>query len=467
MKKVGRSPALHHKLIIHSIEKLLSGELSKRNLMLLMPPGSAKSSYTSVLLPAFYLNSEQYPTELMLACSYSYTLIEGFGRHARDIVSEESNILGVSLSKTSSAAGDWRTTKGGGYFCAGVNAGIAGHRARLGLIDDYLGSEEEADSQVIRDKNWSWYWNDFVPRLLPNANQILIANRRHEDDLVGRLLQDEGDSWFVIRLPMLAEQDDPLGRSVGDRLWPEWFTEEQVRQAKKLPRTWAGLYQQRPAPEEGNFFNKNTIIEYKLNELPKNLRMYAASDWALRKGDQNDKTCHMIGGVDEEGRLWIVDWFWGKLDTFESTQKMFDLNRQYKPAIWWHGRENITGSIGPFIYQKMRDDGEYIVIDELSEARDKVSKAQAIKGWMGAKMVMFPSFLPEWGDALHEILTFPGGTHDDFVDTLAKFGQGLNLMNSASIKSSKKSLEDILNPRLTWGWMERSSKRREQELIYN
>lgn len=464
MNKVGRAPAAHHLLIIETVEKLLRGEIPKRNVILLMPPGSAKSTYTSVLLPSWFLNPEQYPNDLMLACSYSYTLIEGFGKQARDIVDLEHKVLGINVSRTSAAAGDWRTNRGGGYFCAGVNAGIAGHRARLGFIDDYLGTESEADSSVVRENNWRWYWNDFLPRLLPNAWQFIIANRRHEDDLVGRLLADDASNWHVIRIPMEAEDnDDVLGRKRGDRLWPEWFTAEQVRLAKKIPRTWAGLYQQRPAPEEGDYFKRENILTYRIGELPRDLRIYAGSDWALRRGQVNDSTCHLLAGIDSNGRMWILpDWFWGKVDTLQATNEMFRMAKEHKPITWWHGRENITGSIAPFMYQKMVDENVFIPIEELSESTDKQAKAQSIKARMSAKMVMFPEFHPQWSEALHQLLTFPAGQHDDFVDALAKLGQGLSTMVRATL--SKPDWDGIIpSQKLTCGWVERSHRKQVRE----
>jgi len=462
MLKENRTLADHHRLITDTIEKLLRNELSSRQLMLLMPPGSAKSTYTSVLLPSWFLNPEQHPTELMLACSYSFTLIEGFGKRARDIVNEESKTLGTTISKTSAAASDWRTSRGGGYFCAGVNAGIAGHRATLGLIDDYIGSEEEANSKIIRDKNWEWYWNDFFPRLWPEAYQIIIANRRHEDDMVGRLLNETNHKWHVIRLPMLAEDNDPLGRQPGERLWSDWFTEDQVNAVRKRPRTWAGLYQQRPAPEEGNYFKRDDILTYKLHELPNDLRIYAGSDWALRRGQDNDYTCHLLGGVDHNGRLWILpQWFWRRCDTTEAVDKMFAMSKEFKPICWWQGRENITGSIGPFVYKRMAEENNYIPIEELPETKDKEAKAQSIKARIGARMVMFPEFVPDWERALTEMLNFPAGVHDDFVDALAKLGQGLAKMTPASVKPTP--WDGIVRPPpLTCGWVQRSHKARER-----
>jgi len=187
----GFVPAKHHQLIIALLERVTRGEAKR--VIIMMPPGAAKSSYASVAFPPWYL--AQCPTATILACSYSYTLIESFGKRCRNIIDNHGPILGYALSKHSQAAGDWETNKGGRYFCAGVGAGIAGHRADLAFIDDYLGSEEDANSKLIRDKQWDWYNNDLWPRLKPQAAVVIIANRRHEDDLIGRILEKEAAKW--------------------------------------------------------------------------------------------------------------------------------------------------------------------------------------------------------------------------------------------------------------------------------
>lgn len=454
------TPAVHHLLVINTIERVLSGEI--KNVIFLMPPGSAKSTYLSVLLPPFYLNPEQYPNNLILACSYSYSLIETFGRQCRDLIALHEKVLGYSLSKTAAASGDWRTSNGGGYFCAGVGSGIAGHRADLAFIDDYLGSQEDADSKVVRDKQWDWYLNDFFPRLKPHAAQIIIANRRHEDDLVGRLLAREDSKWTVISLPMLAEDNDILGRAVGERLWPDWFTDEMVQKVRQHPRVWAGLYQQRPSPAEGNYFKKDWIQRYAIKDLPTDLRYYIGSDHAFRKHVINDRSCFLPAGIDNNDNLWILpNWYWTRADSGEAVEEMLKLAQRFSPICWWAGRENITGSIAPFLYKRMQETGIYIPIEELSEGKDKQAKAQAIRARMSAKKVFFPD-IPAFADAEHELLTFPAGMHDDFVDALAKIGQGLLKMVGNTTRQPEKPIEEILNPRITCGWVQDSARRKER-----
>lgn len=456
-RECGFEPAAHHMLIIDELEKVVRGETKR--LMILVPPGSAKSTYASVLFPPWFLG--QRPGNSILSCSYSFTLAERFGKRCRGLIEQKHNVLGYNLSKHSQAAGDWATTTGSIYFAAGVGTGIAGHRADLGLIDDPIGSQEDADSKTIREKQYEWYYNDFYPRLKPSASQVIIANRRHEDDLVGKLLKDQSGKWTVIRLPMLAEANDSLGRSVGDLLWPEWYTQEMVDTARSKPRTWAGLYQQRPAPEEGNYFKKESILEYRPGDLPNDLRMYVGSDYAVRKGEENDLFCFIPAGLDTNGRLWVLpDWFWETSDSLTAVEAMLDLAARRRPVVWWAGRESITGSLGPFINERMRKRNTYVAIEELSEARDKEQKAQSIKARMAAKTVLFPSYVPNWEAVLHQLLTFPNGTHDDFVDALAKLGMGLDKMIPATKTQPPPQMEDVP---LTCRWAVRSDKARRRQ----
>ena len=305
----GLVPAKHHVKLLTELEDVVAGKTQR--LIVMMPPGSAKSTYTSKLLPPWFL--ARHPNSCILACSYSYEFVQGFGRWCRNAIELHHLILGYELSKDSKAAGEWETTNGGRYFCAGVNSGIAGHRADLGLIDDPIGSEMEADSKLFRDRLWEWYTNDFVPRLKPSAGRIIICNRRHEDDLVGRLLDPKRDAqepgrWKVLSFPMEAEADDVLGREKGQRLWPEWYTQAMVDEAKKSPRTWAGLYQQHPTPESGDFFKREWIDEnlYVLSDLPKELAIYCVSDHTTSKARGANKSCFVPFGVDAKDNIWIL-----------------------------------------------------------------------------------------------------------------------------------------------------------------
>ena len=109
----------------------------------------------------------------------------------------------------------------------------------------------------MRERVWEWLSADLLTRLKPGAKIVLVMTRWHEDDLGGRLLAEMdagGRGGKCCALPMEAEQHDPLGRAPGEPLWPEWFTDDMRAEAKRDPRTWSALYQQRPAPDTGTYF---------------------------------------------------------------------------------------------------------------------------------------------------------------------------------------------------------------------
>jgi hypothetical protein len=195
----GFEPAAHHRLIIREIEAFLA-DPSLDVLMLHAPPGSAKSTYLSVLLPPHYL--AQFPSNSILAATHSQEFAQRWGRKIRNDIILDGLTLGIQVSQDNSAADRWALKQGGEYYGVGAGVGISGFRADLGMCDDLFGSREDAYSETVREKRWDWYRDDFCGRLKPGAKRILMNTRWHEEDVAG----------------------------------------------------WSALYQQRPAPEEGDYF---------------------------------------------------------------------------------------------------------------------------------------------------------------------------------------------------------------------
>ena len=71
----------------------------------------------------------------------------------------------------------------------------------------------------------------------------------------------------------------------------------------------------------------------------------------------------------------------------------------------------------------------FCAIDPINPAADKQQRAQAIQARTAMKMVHFPAFTRWWADAQDQILKFPHGAKDDFVDALALIGLGLAKMH--------------------------------------
>lgn len=419
--------AEHHKLLMSELEKVESGQTPR--LMVLMPPGSAKSTYTSILFPPWF--SGRNPQHSILGVSNTTDLAERFSRRVRNIVAmrEFSNVFeGNGLRADSAAAGNWETILGGEFFAAGMGSAIAGRRADLGLIDDPIKTRQEADSERVRQSQWDWYVNDFLTRLKPGARQILIQTRWHEDDLGGRILEREAEKWRVVKIPMLARADDPLGRPYDQRLWPDWFTEEMIATAKLDTRAWNALYQQEPVPDEGDYFKKENFSEYK--EYPTGLHVYGASDYAVTEGS-GDFTEHGIFGVDVSGNIYVLDWWRGQTQSDVWIERQCDLIRDWRPLVWFGEAGPIRRAIEPFLARRMVERSAHCRLEWLPSIGDKEIRARSIQALASVKAIMMPKTAPWKGEIEKQLLQFPSGKYDDAVDVFSLIGRGLEFITPA------------------------------------
>jgi hypothetical protein len=152
--------------------------------MVLMPPGSAKSTYGSLLFPAWWFT--QHPASSVIATSHTRSLAENFGWQVRELIREYGNELGYTLRAGRQAAGHWQTTGKGEYFAAGIRGPLAGRRADLAIIDDPVKSQADADSPTLRERLWNWYRFDLTTRLKPRGRVVLVLTIQHDtgDDLL-------------------------------------------------------------------------------------------------------------------------------------------------------------------------------------------------------------------------------------------------------------------------------------------
>jgi len=425
----GVEPAPHHRLIINRLVRVSRGEFNR--LAIFMPPGSAKSTYGSILFPAWYLG--QHPTHSILAASHTTELAEKWGRRVRNLLNERGPVLKLSVSEDNAAAGRWSVKQGGEYYSAGVGVGIAGFRADLAIIDDPVRSREDADSALVRERTWDWFKSDLSTRLKPGGRIVLIQTRWNEDDLAGRVLEEMkkgGDRWEVLSLSAEAEEGDILGRNVGDFLWDDDYGYgDFLRHEKRTQpaRNWSALYQQRPAPESGDFFKAEWLRSYTIHPDPQTLAVYGGSDYAVTS-DGGDYTVHIVVGVDADSRVYLLDLWRGQAASDRWIREWCRLVREWKPLDWAEETGQISSGLGPFIEQEARRSRAYVNRERFPTRADKQVRAQSIRGRMSMDGLFVPTSAPWYADFRAELLSFPAGKHDDQVDALGLVGQLLDVM---------------------------------------
>lgn len=428
-KELGFDPAPHHELILREMEALMAS-VSYDTLLLFAPPGSAKSHHVSVAFPPWYLAN--HPRHSVIAASHSTELAAKWGRRVRNLIAS-SNTLGIALAADSQAADRWALSGGGEYLAAGVQSGIAGFRADLGIIDDPFGSKEDAYSERIRDRVWDWYINDFSARLKPGAKRVIMHTRWHLDDLAGRIIQQAeatGQEIRIVSIPAIAGENDALGREPGEYLWDEpngynYAAFLKRRQAETPPMEWAALYQQQPVPEGGGFFQRAWFKYF--DKLPTNVRKYGASDYAVT-ADGGDYTVHGVGALDSEGNLYIDDLWRAQTTTDVWADMLLDMGSRHQVLDWAEEKGQIEKSVGPFIAKRMQERRIFFNRRQFTSTHDKPTRAQAFRGRLSQGKVFFRRNAAWLHDFEAELLTFPAGKHDDQVDICSLFGRMLDEM---------------------------------------
>lgn len=413
----------HCEILANVLQRVADGDLKRA--MVFMPPRHGKSETVSRLFPAYYLY--RHPERWTGVNSYAAGLAYTFSRAARD------NYIraGGKLSDDAAAVGHWETGRGGGLWAAGVGGPITGKGFHLGLIDDPLKNAEEASSEVIREKQWDWYNSTFYTRAEPDAAIVVVLTRWHEDDLAGRLLEQEADEperWHIVNLPAIAE-DEPVEipdtctaesdwREPGEPLCPERYSLAKLRAMEKRIGTyfWGALYQQRPRPKEGNRF-KWDWFGY-LEAKPAVAERVRYWDTAGTEGG-GDYTVGVLMARTPAGEYVIEDVVRGQWSPSRRDQEILAATERdaatygRRQVVTWleheagiGGKERTQAIIRLLAGHKVH--AERVTGSKESRADPLASQAEA----GNVKLFRAP-----WNRAfLNELCDFPHGKHDDQVD---------------------------------------------------
>lgn len=408
--------------------------------MLFLPPGSAKSTYATVVAPTWAMGAR--PGFKVIGISYGSDLSRKFGRRMRSIVRQGSyaSLFDTGLSAESSAANEWALTNGSEFMGGGILSGITGNRADFMPIDDPIKGRQEADSEVVRKSTIDAYQDDILTRLKPGGSLMLTQTRWHQADLAGSILPEDyagesgmiecrdGNVWEVICIPAKCERlDDPLGRQIGDYLWPEWFGRDHWKTFERIPRTWSALYQQLPAPDTGDYFKREWIKSYEVIPPRESLHIYGASDYAVT-ADGGDFTVHVVVGVDPDNRLYLLDMWRAQTSSDEWVEAFCQLVLKWKPLAWAEETGQIKSGVGPFLFKRMLETRAMVHREQFPTRGDKAIRAQSIRGRMAMVGMHVASQATYKTDLINEMMSFPVGVHDDQVDALGLAGQLIDKM---------------------------------------
>lgn len=283
------------------------------------------------------------------------------------------------------------------------------------IVDDILKDRAEALSPTIRDTCWDWFVDVAQTRRHPGSSAIVMNTRWSLDDLIGRLTQRW--QWSFCRLAAECDSDDdPLGRALGEALWPAKRPSEWLQQHKRSPLTWASMYQGRPRPQGDALFQEPTYYDV----LPphRGYRTLYGTDLAYTGKTRADWSVLIRGRLYQDGNLYITDVVRDQVQADVFTARMAAKVEIEPGPVLWFGN-TIERGMAPLVQQQVKQ--FYCLL----AAQDKYVRAlpTAEKLWNPGK-ILVPRGRTWTNEFVQEITEFTGqeDPHDDQVDALAALG---------------------------------------------
>lgn len=411
----------HFRRMQRALALIKAGEMRRAVFQVAIRHG--KSEHNTISWAGYCI--ERDPTTRLIVGSYNQTQANKFSREIRRLVSSR----GVHLSSEVKGVQEWETTAGGGIRALGAGAGAASVNADGIIIDDPVGSRQDAESQAKRDQVWDWLTNDILARAEPHTWVTVTSSRWHQDDPIGRLLDRQGSQWLLVDMPGVAEEGDELGREPGELLWPElrprsWMEEERSQLGAY---GFSSLIQLRPRPREGAMFDWNWWGT--LEEAPQTGRMVRYWDTAgtrPRGGNHDpDFTAGVLMCRMTDGRTAIVDVARFRKSVAARDAEMERIcredRRKYGPRIsWWvetesgiDGRERMQR-----LLRRLQSTGMAVYLDPRPTTKKEIRGEPLQSAAEAGNIKLCPG---PWRDPFRaELSDFPNGVHDDQAD--AAFG---------------------------------------------
>lgn len=381
------------------------------------PPQHGKSCTVTESLPAWYLG--RHPEHRVILAGYDSDFAERFCRRNREKLRRFGSLFGIAVGEVDRAQELELANRSGRLISRGIMAGITGNPAELILIDDPVKNRKEADSPVYRERLWDEWQHSLKSRLAAGGKVILIMTPWHEDDLAARILKTERHAQ-LLRLPVEAEEDDPMGRAPGEPLCPElgkdgdWlrqFKAAYLADPKGGRRAWAALYQCAPRPEEGSLIRRSWWRRYDPAEISRFASELISVDAAFKGGENNDFVSIQVWGKLGENyylRCCLnrhLD-FPGTLAAIRTVARLYPAAR----AVLIEDKAN-----GPAIIQTLRRELFCIPVNPLG---GKLARVNAVAPAIEAGHVFVPTAeKADWAeDFIDQFTAFPAGAHDDMVD---------------------------------------------------
>ena len=415
-----------HKFLCALCQKGVEMAMQGKQVRILLstPPQVGKSKTLTETLPSWFIGN--YPDLSVILTAYNADVAEKFGDRNRQKVKDYGkDIFGIQVSDSQ----DNKTLfqiKGheGQVYSTGIFGSLTSNPAALCIMDDPFKNGEEVNNPSIRESVFEAYRDSVESRLRKSGCLLIIVHTRwHEDDLIGRLAEQDG--YYVVNFPAVWEKgvDKFLGRRVGETLVPELgMTVEWAERQKKISgsRVWNALYQGKPFVEGGNIIKRENIKFYTKHSLPPAFDEIVLSCDLSFGGTKanNDPNCLAVWGRVGANH-YLLEQITKKCGFQETILDIKRLCAKYptmrKKLIEKKANGNATIEL---LNQHISG---VIPFDPMSNSKETRFKLVAPYFESGNVWLPDEKCDKDSEEIVSQLLKFPNATHDEFVDITSQY----------------------------------------------
>jgi predicted phage terminase large subunit-like protein len=452
----GLVPAKHHRFWNKAVDEVINRQVRQNKILIMAPPNSAKSTWNSLIRSTHYLG--QNPNKQLVFLTSSDDMAGTFGSSVRQVLSESERHREV-FPDQSARPDRRRGWSGAGLYLRGLDVGkkdpnykaagytmtIMGARANGIIMDDVL-DQKQAESEAECRRAISYYDKTVVPRLHTTEGWLIaVMTRFSEGDLGGhfqKLARDAGD-WIIVKTPLEAEENDPMGRRKGESLWPEQFPPEFIRTTKKRLQIaeYNLVYQCDPTAMGGDIFTSEKYFkpfpENFWQEIAPFCFVGQAIDMAFSKEKRTAFTVILTYFVDQHYNLYIAHIERSRMNIVDCEQRIYELARICKPRVVGIETENfhdalIRGMVLRIMKRLM------VNIQLVKPDGDKIKRARLPAGRAEHGFVYVDLEAPWAREFIAECMGFPNMRYKDQVDAFSLAALMVQNLDESSLKLAQE-----------------------------
>ena len=310
------------------------------------------------------------------------------------------------------------------------------------LFDD-MEDEEMVLNEGRRKKFREWFYGAVRPIVRAGGKIRGVGTIIGYDSFLERTMPSEKSKETVIE-PLRTHSTKPSGwfsvkyrahdPEYRELLWPEQFSEESLKAIRKeyaemgMLDIYGQEYLNDPIDESQAYFRTSDFLPMKDTDQETRKSYYAAVDLAIGETERNAFSVIMVGGLDADGFLNIVDVRRGRWDGLQIVEELFSVQSRWDIECFRVESENIAKSIGSFLFREMDERQEYLNIDDRPPTKDKDKRARSIQARTRAGKVKFDKEADWYPDLEEELSKYPKFAYKDQFDAFAWLGLMLEEM---------------------------------------